>query len=121
MRADRDKISMITWQQILKVVYLNPFNQLCLLIFVLKINPFQLNDNLLIFHSHARNDGNVLAPEFEYHLCIFVNHEVHNEREEKQEERQERLVLILRYFSSLRALRELRGATRLQPKAEMSK
>ena len=51
-------------------------------------------------------------------ICAFLNHEVHDGREEKQEERQELLVLILRYFSFLRALRELRSATRLQPKAE---
>ena len=46
--------------------------------------------------------------------------QVHDEREEKREESQELLVLILQYFSSLRALRDLRGATRFQPKAERS-
>ena len=64
MRTDRDKISTTTWQRILKIKCSNPFKQLCLLLFVLRINPFQLNrDILLAFHFHARNDGNVLAPE----------------------------------------------------------
>ncbi len=72
-----------------------------------KIHALQVNerDILLVFHSHARNDRNVRLLRFECHLCIFVNHEVHGGREEKQEERQELLVLILRYFSFLRALR----------------
>ena len=39
----------------------------------------------MVFHSQAKNGGNVLAPVFEYHLCIFVHHEVHEGREEKSE------------------------------------
>ncbi len=41
----------------------------------------------MVFHSHARNGGDVLAPELEYHLCNFLNHEVHKGREGKHEER----------------------------------
>ncbi len=54
------------------------------------MQPYRLNKraNLVAFHSHVRNDENVLAPEFEYHPCFFVNHEVHDEREEEHEERQ---------------------------------
>ena len=33
-----------------------------------------------------QNDENVLATELAYHLCILVNHEVHDGREEKQGE-----------------------------------
>ncbi len=47
----------------------------------------------MVFHSQAKNGGNVLAPVFEYHLCIFVHHEVHEGREEKVK-CQELLVLI---------------------------
>ena len=43
----------------------------------------------MVFHSHVRNDENVLAPEVEYHPCFFVNHEVPDGHEVKQEERQE--------------------------------
>ncbi len=38
----------------------------------------------MALHSHIRNDENVLAPEFEYHPCFFVNHAEHDGREEKQ-------------------------------------
>ncbi len=41
-----------------------------------------------ISRQSGRKDATVLAPEIEYHLCIFVNHEVPDGREEKQEERQ---------------------------------
>ena len=107
LRADRDKISTTTWQQILQIKCSNPFKQLCLLLLSSPKNALQVNerDILLVFHSHAKNDGNVRLLRFERHLCIFVHHEVHDGREEKQEERQELLVLILRYFSFLRALR----------------
>ena len=121
--AGRDKISTITWQQILKIEYLNPCKQLWLLLLCSK-NTCSSGERTgysagFSFSCQKRWkcsgswDLNVICAILWTTKCTM---------NAKKNEKKGRNCWswFLRSFSSLRALRELRGATRLQPKAERS-